>query len=53
MGNARSHCNGKTVNAVGVFYRSKANHAGADSVVLDVDFKHGRVNRYNYAIAVR
>jgi len=53
MGNPRSHCNGKTVNAVGVFYRSKAKHAGADSVVLEVDFKQGRVNRYTYAIQVR
>jgi len=51
--NSRSHCNDKTVDAVGVFYKSKPNYTGADKITLDVDFRHGRVNRYTYAIEVR
>jgi hypothetical protein len=48
-----AHCNGKVVDAVAVFYKSKAQYVGADKVVLDVDFKHGTVNRYTYSIDVR
>jgi hypothetical protein len=51
--NHRAHCNGKIVDAIAVFYRSKEQYVGADKVVLDVDFKHGGVNRYTYAIDVR
>jgi hypothetical protein len=51
--NARAHCNGKIVDAVAVFYKSKSDFAGADKVVLDVDFKAGTVKRYIYAINIR
>jgi hypothetical protein len=50
--NHRAHCNGKTVDAVAVFYKSKEQYVGADKVVLDVDFKHGGINRYTYAVDV-
>jgi hypothetical protein len=51
--NPRAHCNGKVVDAVAVFYRSKSDFTGADKVVLDVDFKAGTVKRYIYAINIR
>jgi hypothetical protein len=51
--NSRSHCNGKIVDAVGVFYRSKPDFAGADKVVVDVDFRDGNVRRFVYSIEVR
>ena len=49
----RAHCNGKTVDAVAVFYKSKSDFAGADQVILDFDFKHGTVKRYIFAINIR
>ena len=51
--NARAQCNGKIVDAMAVFYKSKEQYVGADKVVLDVDFKHGSVSRYTYTIDVR
>lgn len=52
-GDPRANCNGKPVNAVGVFYKSKEGFAGKDNVVIDVDFKNGTVRRFNYKITVR
>jgi hypothetical protein len=51
--NSRAHCNGKIVDAVAVFYKSKSEYAGADQVVLDVDFKVGEAKRFIYAINIR
>jgi hypothetical protein len=51
--NSRFHCNGKTVDAVGVFYKSKENFVGLDKLVLDVDFKAGTVKRFVYMIDIR
>jgi hypothetical protein len=51
--NPRAHCNGKTVDAVAVFYKSKSDFTGADKLVLDVDFRAGTVKRYFYAINIR
>ena len=50
---ALGHCNGKPIDAVGVFYKSKSGLTGVDSVVLDVDSRHGKVSRYIYNITVR
>jgi hypothetical protein len=52
-GDPRASCNGKPVNAVGVFYKSKDGFTGKDNVVIDVDFKNGTVRRFNYKITVR
>lgn len=51
--NPRAHCNGTTVDAVGVFYKSKSGFAGEDKVILDVDFKAGTIKRYIFAINIR
>jgi len=51
--NSRAHCNGKIVDAVAVFYRSKSDYVGVDRLVLDVDFKAGTVKRFIYAIDIR
>jgi len=51
--NRRAHCNGNTVDAVALFYKSKEQYVGADKVIVDVDFKHGKVSRYTFAIDVR
>jgi len=52
-GDRRANCNGKPVDAVGVFYKSKADYTGEDSMVVDVDFKSGSVRRFSYKIIVR
>ena len=51
--NSRAHCNGTVVDAIAVFYKSKSEYAGADKVVLDVDFKAGQAKRFIYAIDIR
>jgi len=52
-GAPRASCNGKPVQAIGVFYKSKADFTGKDNIVIDVDFKTGVVRRFNYKITVR
>lgn len=52
-GDSRAHCNGKQVDAVGVFYRSNDGFAGQDRVVIDADFKTGVVRRYTAVIDVQ
>jgi membrane protease YdiL (CAAX protease family) len=52
-GDPRANCNGKPVQAMSVFYRSRGAFTGTDSVVLDVDFLDGTVNRYDIKINVR
>jgi hypothetical protein len=52
-GNSRAACNGKPVKAMAVYYKSKPGYTGADSVVIDMDFKTGVVRRFNYKITVR
>jgi hypothetical protein len=51
--NSRAHCNGKQVDAVGVFYKSTENFVGTDKVVIEADFKTGVVHRYTAVIDVR
>lgn len=51
--NARAHCNGKQVDANGIFYRSRLEFTGRDSVLLEVDFKNGSVRQFFYDITVR
>jgi membrane protease YdiL (CAAX protease family) len=48
-----SRCNGKFVNAMGVYYKSNEGFTGSDTVVLDVDFRHGQVRRFIYNLTVR
>jgi hypothetical protein len=50
---ALSHCNGKPVDAMGVFYTSKGEFTGVDTIILDVDFRHGAIVRYIFKINVR
>ena len=52
-GNSRAACNGKSVNAVAIYYKPKDEFAGDDEMVVDVDFKNGTVRRFVYAITVR
>lgn len=49
----RAHCNGKIVDAVAVFYKSKDAYVGIEKLVLDVDFRHGAIKRFRYAIDIR
>lgn len=49
----RASCNGKPVDAVGVFYKSKPDFTGEDGLVVDVDFRTGTVRRFSYKIMVR
>jgi hypothetical protein len=51
--NNRAHCNGKVVNAIGVFYKSKQDFVGVDKIVLDVDFHDGYIKRFTYQVEVR
>jgi hypothetical protein len=48
----RAHCNGKIVDAVGIFYKAK-DDKGQDRLVLDVDFKNGTVRRYSFTLNLR
>ena len=48
-----ARCNGKPVDAMGVFYKSRAGFTGADTLTLDVDFRHGRVIRFVFNLNVR
>lgn len=52
-GSALAHCNGKEVDALGVFYKSKDNFIGEDRISLDVDYKSGFIHRYSYIVDVR
>ena len=52
-GDPREKCNGRRTISVGIFYKSKPGFVGADSVVIDVDFKQGFVGRFSYDIEVR
>src|SRR5262249_19736587 len=45
-GDFREKCNGKRVISVGIFYKSRPGFAGADSAVIDVDFRQGFVGRF-------
>ena len=49
----RSSCNGKSVQALVIFYKPNAGYTGADNVAVDVDFRMGTVRRVNYKITVR
>lgn len=49
----RARCNGTPVHALGVFYKPNPDATGMDTLVVDVDFKNGRVRRFNYKITVR
>jgi hypothetical protein len=47
-----AHCNGKPVDAITVFYKSKDNFTGADRITLDVNYRDGVVIRYVYLVQV-
>jgi hypothetical protein len=49
----RMHCNGKEVEGLGLFYKSRDGFVGQDKVTVDVDYKNGTVKRFVYSIAVR
>lgn len=49
----RAICNGTPVQAVGVYYKAKADFSGSDEMVIDVDFNHGKVRRFVYAITIQ
>jgi hypothetical protein len=49
----RAMCNGKRAISVGIFYKSNKGFVGADSAVLEIDFKQGFVGRFSYDIEVR
>jgi hypothetical protein len=51
--NAFAHCNGKEVDAMGLFYKSSEKFAGRDRITVDVDYKTGTVRRFIYTIDVR
>jgi hypothetical protein len=51
--NAFAHCNGKEVDAMGLFYKSNEKFTGRDQITVDVDFKTGTVRRFIYTIDVR
>jgi hypothetical protein len=51
--NNRHVCNGKEVNANGVFYRSRPEFTGRDSALLEVDFKNGSIRQFFFDITVR
>jgi len=48
-----ARCNGKPVEAMLVLYKSREGFAGNDTVVVDVDFRHGKVRRVVYNITIR
>jgi hypothetical protein len=48
---ARGPCNGKLVDAIGVFYKGLEN--GSDRLVLETDFRNGTVRRFAISIEVR
>jgi hypothetical protein len=50
---SRNHCNGKEVDALGLFYKSRDGFTGQDQIAVDVDYRNGRVQRFLYVIAVR
>jgi hypothetical protein len=52
-GDLRQMCNGKRAISVGIFYKSNKGFVGADSVVVDIDFKQGFVGHFGYDIEVR
>ena len=52
-GDLRAMCNGKRAISVGIFYKSNKGFVGADSVVVDIDFKQGFVGHFGYDIEVR
>jgi hypothetical protein len=51
--NYRAHCNGKEVDALGLFYKSRDGFVGEDRISVDVDYKVGTVRRFFYVISVR
>jgi len=52
-GDFRETCNGKRVISTGIFYKPKPGFVGADTAVIDVDFRQGFVGRFSYDIEVR
>jgi hypothetical protein len=50
---SRAHCNGKEVDAIGLYYKSREGFVGEDKITVDVDYKIGTVRRYHYVIQVR
>ena len=49
----KAHCNGKPIDAIGVYYKSKDGFVGEDRITLDVNHNVGFVSRYVYVVDVR
>jgi hypothetical protein len=48
-----ARCNGKLVDAAGVYYKSTVGFVGVDTVTVDVDFRYGTIRRFVYTLNVR
>jgi hypothetical protein len=49
----RSHCNGKPATGVAVFYKSRAEFTGTESMQIEVDYKLGITRRFTVTVQVR
>jgi hypothetical protein len=49
----RAHCNGKSVDAVAMFYTANEDFTGPDKLEIEVDYKNGFVRRYSIVVNVR
>jgi hypothetical protein len=52
-GDSRMHCNGRRIDAVSVFYKSKQGFVGLDKVVILVDFLTGSLSEFTVLVDVR
>jgi hypothetical protein len=52
-GDQHAQCNGRKVDGVAVFYKSKDGFVGTDKVVVDVDFQRGTVSEFTILVDVR
>lgn len=48
-----ARCNGKPADGVTIYYKSKSGYTGTDTVMVEVDFRHGTVRRFLYSLNVR
>ncbi len=53
VGTPLAHCNGKEVDVLGVFYKSKDGFVGEDRMTIEVNYKTGFIHRYSYIVDVR
>jgi hypothetical protein len=50
---ARAHCNGRPINGVAVFYKSREDFTGTERMEIEVDYKIGLIRRYSLIVSVR